>query len=81
MAALKKALMAASAKAVRTQLATKAVVSNNRGPTAYILFGKDERPKLTAGASALTLSGRSSPAPSTTCTTRSPSSRSAASTP
>ena len=47
MAALKKALMAASAKAVRTQLATKAVVSNNRGPTAYILFGKDERPKLT----------------------------------
>ena len=45
--ALKKALMAASAKAVRTQLPAKVVASASRTPSAYILFGKDERPKLT----------------------------------
>jgi hypothetical protein len=43
---LRKALMEASANAVRSKLPTKLVKGNNI-PSAYILFGKDERPKLT----------------------------------
>ena len=44
---LKKALMAASAKAVRTQLPAKVVARPGTTPSAYLLFGKDERPNLT----------------------------------
>ena len=44
--ALKKALYAASASAVRTNLPTKTKVAAKSAPSAYILFSKDERPKL-----------------------------------
>ena len=47
MAALKKALMMASANAVRTKLPTKVMANARGGPSGYVLFGKDERPKLT----------------------------------
>ena len=48
MSALKKALMEASAIAVRSTLPTKLVKDSPRqGVNAYILFSKDERPKLT----------------------------------
>ena len=47
MAALKKALMMASANAVRTKLPTKVMASGRGGGSGYVLFGKDERPKLT----------------------------------
>ena len=44
--ALKKALYAASASAVRTNLPTKTKVAAKSAPSAYLLFTKDERPKL-----------------------------------
>ncbi len=44
--ALRKALYAASASAVRTNLPTKTKVAAKSAPSAYILFSKDERPKL-----------------------------------
>jgi len=47
MAALKKPLMMASANAVRTKLPTKVMASGRGGGSGYVLFGKDERPKLT----------------------------------
>lgn len=42
---LKKALYAASASAVRANLPTK--VASKSAPSSWILFSKDERPKLT----------------------------------
>jgi len=44
--ALKKALYAASASAVRTNLPTKTKVAAKSALSAYLLFTKDERPKL-----------------------------------
>ena len=44
--ALSKALYAASASAVRTNLPTKTKVAAKSAPSAYLLFTKDERPKL-----------------------------------
>ena len=44
--ALRKALYAASASAVRTKLPTTTKVAAKSAPSAYLLFTKDERPKL-----------------------------------
>mmetsp|Transcript_19419 Transcript_19419/g.48879 ORF Transcript_19419/g.48879 Transcript_19419/m.48879 type:complete len:172 (-) Transcript_19419:311-826(-) len=43
---LRKALYAASASAVRTKLPTTTKIAAKNAPSAYLLFTKDERPKL-----------------------------------